>query len=273
MTVSFKNLTCLGLSTLIGVILLSSKLAYAGGWVAHTTTKGCAAYFWEHSASANYVPPKVTFRWSGKCNADNEITGRGTLSFHDSDGFIASRTGMWIDGDRTGPNSLVTTRDREPFIQTFIAGCHDFDGECQDQPRTKKGSSSNASNTNTNSGAGGASKTARYGALAIDKAQGNTYGWAVDHTSLAQARDESVAQCNKVSASPCEMVLEFGNTCASYAIDAARSSTVYGWAHAPTRAEAEAAAIKFCTERGGSDSKCRMRVWGCTGNAAKSVKR
>ena len=131
------------------------------------------------------------------------------------------------------------------------------------QLETKKGSKND----------GVTSKTARYGALSIDRMQGNTYGWSVDEASLAQAREKTLAECNKLSNAPCAVVMEFGNTCASYAVDSARSSSVYGWAYAPTKPEAAAAALLACGERGGGNSQCLVRVWGCTSNAVQAGKR
>lgn len=119
--------------------------------------------------------------------------------------------------------------------------------------------------------AGGTSRIAtRFGALAIDRKQGNFFGWSVDASSQESARERSAAECNKYSTSPCSIVMDFTNSCASYAIDAARASSAYGWFYASTKQEADAGAMQECNQRGGSGSQCLLRVWGCTSDPVKA---
>jgi hypothetical protein len=99
----------------------------------------------------------------------------------------------------------------------------------------------------------------------IDKAQGTAYGWAVGFQTQAEADNTAQGQCAGKSDS-CSRVMTFKNSCASYAIDAAKASTAYGWAYAKTKAEADSRALQECQTKGGSDAQCLIRVWGCTSN-------
>ena len=290
---SIKQLTLAWLCAIMLTSIFSSKAVHAQDmwkerWLAYQTTKGCIFYQWndtqtkemgerlEREARNEFARNEFStqYSWSGPCKSGEAITGKGTLTitnkFPNGDIGIGKITQTMIKGAFHGSGRIENSNYPDnPLTNVYQYGCLVMDdggvGSCKPRGPGDK----SATNTTPQT----VSKNSRYGALAIDKAQGNTYGWAVDYASLAEARAESVAQCNKVSASPCEMVLEFGNTCASYAIDAARGSTAYGWDHAPTRAQADAAALKYCTERGGSGSKCLLRVWGCTGNAAQSAKK
>jgi len=97
------------------------------------------------------------------------------------------------------------------------------------------------------------------GALAIDGRQGHQWGWAVNHPHQAQADAHALRQCGQ----GCGIVRRFADTCAAYAGDQARGSTAYGFADAPTSAQAQTNALNFCRHYGGANSHCVIRVWGC----------
>ncbi|MDD9985363.1 MAG: DUF4189 domain-containing protein [Spirochaetaceae bacterium] len=104
------------------------------------------------------------------------------------------------------------------------------------------------------------------GALAIDSGQGEAWGWAAGHATVAQAEREALAGCGD----ECQIVVRFDFGCASYAADQTPGSTVFGWAtEFESRIEAADAALAECARRGGED--CLVRVWACgngTGNGA-----
>ncbi|MDD5295577.1 MAG: DUF4189 domain-containing protein [Rhodocyclaceae bacterium] len=102
-----------------------------------------------------------------------------------------------------------------------------------------------------------------FGSLAIDKAKGTAYGWAVGYRTQTEADEAAQGQCASKSGS-CTRVMWFKNSCASYAIDAAKASTAYGWAYAKTKGEADSRALQECQTKGGSTAQCLIRVWGCT---------
>lgn len=97
-----------------------------------------------------------------------------------------------------------------------------------------------------------------YGALAIDGNKGRGYGFAVNYSTQSAADSYALNQCGY----GCQVVIRFYNTCAAYAADQARGSTVYGWSQGNTGPSARIAAINQCRNRGGRS--CVVRVWGCT---------
>ena len=104
----------------------------------------------------------------------------------------------------------------------------------------------------------------RFGALAIDRAHGDFYGWAVGFASQAEADSRVQDECS-IKSTSCTNVMRFRNTCAAYAIDPVTNSTAYGWAYSAQRSNAESMALENCRQRGGDSAQCLIRVWGCTG--------
>ena len=104
------------------------------------------------------------------------------------------------------------------------------------------------------------------GALAIDSGQGEAWGWAAGHATVAEAEREALAECGE----GCRIVVRFEEGCAAYAADQTPGSTVFGWAsEADSGVEAADAALAECARRGGAD--CLVRVWACgdeTGDGA-----
>ena len=98
------------------------------------------------------------------------------------------------------------------------------------------------------------------GALAIDSNQGNQYGWAIRYRTQSEADRRALNECGY----GCSIVMRFSNTCAAYAADQARGSTVYGWAWGAGNASTvQNRALQECRRRGGGRSNCMVRVWGC----------
>lgn len=108
----------------------------------------------------------------------------------------------------------------------------------------------------------------QFGALAIDKARGNAFGWAVDFDTQAEADASARAKC-AVNSVACTVVMRFKNTCASYAADQARGSSAYGWGQTSPQSAADARALRECASRGGARANCTKRVWGCTGKTVR----
>ncbi len=103
-----------------------------------------------------------------------------------------------------------------------------------------------------------------YGALAIDYAQGRAYGWAINARTQDEANRAALSHCNGTTSGQCTVVMQFRNTCATYAVDNANRSTAYGWAWGPNQSNVDATALNYCRQRGGPSSQCFKRVWGCT---------
>lgn len=96
-----------------------------------------------------------------------------------------------------------------------------------------------------------------FGALAIDAPQGPAYGFAIDYSSEDGARAAALGKCG----SKCQTVVVFNNTCAAYAADQTRGSSVFGWGYAPSQENASALALGYCRQYGGKS--CKIRVWAC----------
>jgi len=101
-----------------------------------------------------------------------------------------------------------------------------------------------------------------YGALAIDRANGLYYGWAIDCLTLAEAEKKSIEECNEKGGN-CTVVLSFsGTACAAYRFITGNVGMGYGWGIALTAEEADAMAKKECAERSyglpapNSDGRC-----------------
>ena len=98
------------------------------------------------------------------------------------------------------------------------------------------------------------------GALAVDKRQGDQWGWAVDHETVAAARAAALRECG----AGCSVVLMF-DRCGAYAADQDANSTAVGWAESyASPVGARQAALAECHSRGGG-SGCTVRAWGCNG--------
>ncbi len=95
------------------------------------------------------------------------------------------------------------------------------------------------------------------GALAIDGNQGDQWGFSYDHASMGEAESRALEECG----SGCSVVQTFSSGCAAYAADQSSGSTIYGWATADDGSSAQAAALQFCRNYGGSS--CIVRSWGC----------
>ncbi|MGV9414899.1 DUF4189 domain-containing protein [Nocardia sp. NPDC003693] len=74
-----------------------------------------------------------------------------------------------------------------------------------------------------------------YGALALSRSTGNV-AYAVNYGSYGAAENAAIAKCGQ---SDCESVVRFANACGAVSQGA---DTRFGWAWAPTKAEAEKSA-------------------------------
>jgi hypothetical protein len=105
--------------------------------------------------------------------------------------------------------------------------------------------------------AAGAEQPSRYGALAIDRNDGDRYGWAVNYETSQVAEDRVFAECGQ----GCSVVLRFSDECAAYVVERGNSS-LYAWGRAPSLATAQSIALREASARGGRDLV--ERVWGCS---------
>lgn len=96
----------------------------------------------------------------------------------------------------------------------------------------------------------------KQGALAIDRNDGERYGWAIDYSSQSEADERALRECGE----GCRIVLRFSEGCGAYVVERG-NPTLYGWGTHTTRAAAEARARQEARDRGGVDLV--LRVWGC----------
>ncbi len=108
----------------------------------------------------------------------------------------------------------------------------------------------------------------KYGTLAVDRANGMYFGWAVDYQTRAGADSRALAECKKAGGN-CSIVLRWsGGQCAVYRTIDGDVGTAYGWAVAPTHAQADAMALNECLKRSGG-VPCNNFVWGCNSREKK----
>ncbi|MBU1247392.1 MAG: DUF4189 domain-containing protein [Proteobacteria bacterium] len=89
-----------------------------------------------------------------------------------------------------------------------------------------------------------------YGAIAY--ASDGSWGWAVDYTDQQSANNAAESQCGD-----CEVVLEFQNTCAAFALGDGGE----GWASGDDPEEVQYAALDACSSVG---TDCEVKNWACT---------
>lgn len=105
----------------------------------------------------------------------------------------------------------------------------------------------------------------RHAALAIDRNDGERYGWAVDYPSRGEADARALAECGTRSVN-CHVVLRFAEGCGAYVVERG-NATLYGWGTSADRGAAEARARQEAWDRGGRNLV--LRVWGCNSRAQR----
>lgn len=106
-----------------------------------------------------------------------------------------------------------------------------------------------------------------YGALAVDRRDGFSYGWANDHPSMASAGDRAVEECRK-RGGQCRVVLVwFGRGCGAYRTVEGKVGDAYGWGAAPTREEADTIARAEAVKRS-NGRPVGNHVFGCNADNA-----
>ena len=91
-----------------------------------------------------------------------------------------------------------------------------------------------------------------YGSLAYNYQTG-AWGWAVDYYTQEDANYAAMEQCGY-----CEIVLEFWNTCAAFALG---SDGAYGWGYDYDPQTAQDYALYNCSQYG---YNCQIVNWACT---------
>lgn len=84
------------------------------------------------------------------------------------------------------------------------------------------------------------------------------YGTAYGYDHLRDARRTAMDRCDGYS---CRVLVTIRGQCAAFATDRSRSCGPRGWAYAPSRAEAQDLAVRYCQDNSGYD--CRVRAWVC----------
>lgn len=104
--------------------------------------------------------------------------------------------------------------------------------------------------------------------LAIDRRDGDQYGWAIDYATREEADARALAECEENGDGECRVVLRFTGGCGAYAVERGNSS-LYGWGTANSEDAAKRRALAEARERGGED--VLVRVWGCNGGELVSA--
>ena len=110
-----------------------------------------------------------------------------------------------------------------------------------------------------------------HGALAVDEAQGYSFGFAHDHPNQVVAEKRAMDECASHGGQGCRVVLSWaGSGCGAYR-SVTRDGFVYGWGVSGTRADAEAIADRELSERS-NGRLADNRAWACNaGSAALAV--
>lgn len=108
---------------------------------------------------------------------------------------------------------------------------------------------------------------AKYGALAIDRANGFYYGFSHDQATLAEAEQRALDETKKRGGKGSVVVTWAGVGCTAYRTVAADVGTAYGWGIAATAPAADAIATREATARS-NGKPVTNHVWAC--NDAKS---
>tara|TARA_B100000809_G_scaffold266738_1_gene331104 strand:+ start:2397 stop:3467 length:1071 start_codon:yes stop_codon:yes gene_type:complete len=99
----------------------------------------------------------------------------------------------------------------------------------------------------------------QYASLAIDKLDGERYGWAINYETKSLAEKRALQECKKKGGN-CFIVLTFRGGCGAYVTERGNSS-LYGWAKANNLEDAKRLARQEARKRGGTNLV--NRVWGC----------
>ena len=105
-----------------------------------------------------------------------------------------------------------------------------------------------------------------FASLAIDRRDGELYGWAIDYTTQEKADVRALEECQK-NGGNCHVVLRFKGGCGAYVVERGNSS-LYGWGTADSREAAESRALEEARAQGGKDLV--VRVWGCNDGELES---
>ncbi len=105
--------------------------------------------------------------------------------------------------------------------------------------------------------ANGASASASYGAIALDR-QSGAWGYSDHFANRARAEGAAMQRCQE-HGSGCETVVWFDRRCG--AVSLAKGHQAY-WSLESTEAKARAAAMAKCSAAGGRE--CRMQVYHCS---------
>ncbi len=98
-----------------------------------------------------------------------------------------------------------------------------------------------------------------YASLAIDRINGERYGWAVNYKSQDEADRRALKECKRKGGNG-HIVLRFKGGCGVFVVDK-RNPGLYGWGTADTHEKAKNRAMDEARARGGKNLK--VRVWGC----------
>lgn len=106
------------------------------------------------------------------------------------------------------------------------------------------------------------SVASKFGALAIDRNNGFYYGWSFDYSTLVEAEQKAIDECNKKGGN-CSIVLSYSGTgCAAYRTIDGSVGTAFGWGLAKTKEEADIIAINECLKRSNGITPTNF-VWSC----------
>lgn len=114
--------------------------------------------------------------------------------------------------------------------------------------------------------------TSKFGALAIDKANGYYYGFSYDQPTLAEAEKRAIEECNKRGGKGTVVLTWSGEGCGVYRTIAGNSvNDAFGWGVAKTKEEADVIATRECLKRSNGKAASNF-VWACNSTTTSTLK-
>lgn len=95
------------------------------------------------------------------------------------------------------------------------------------------------------------------GALAIDSHQGGHYGFITHAATQEQAKQKVMHDCGE----GCQVVLQFNEGCAAFAMDQSSGRKAYGWGMLKSLPDSQNRAMAACEARGGKN--CKVAAAAC----------
>ena len=111
----------------------------------------------------------------------------------------------------------------------------------------------------------------KFGALAVDRTNGFSYGFAFDSKTREAAETRALEEVQKKGRSGAVVLVWSGSGCGVYRTERSNAGNAHGWGLAPTKEEADAIATAEASKRSGG-RPTPHRVWTCNSKEGGPLK-